>query len=174
MLPIAEDLGVIPPGVRETLAELGICSTKVIPWERHWDTDQSYIPLSAYSPLSTCCLSTHDSQTLALWWENAPEEAKLFAHSLGLPYKSPLSPHERKQILSACHNSSSLFHIDLLQEYLALFPELVHPTLEQERINVPGTVSPTNWAYRLVPSLEQLKAHRALKKTLSDILQSEK
>lgn len=172
MLPIAEDLGVIPPEVRICLSDLGICGTKVICWEKEWEGDQSFTPLSSYNPLSTCCLSTHDSETFSLWWQNTPEDARLFADLLGLSYHSPLSPQNRKTILKACHKASSLFHINLLQEYLALFPELIHATLEQERINVPGTISQSNWTYRFRISLEKLSHHEGLKKELLSILKS--
>ena len=37
MLPIAEDLGVVPPFVKQCLAEMGICGTKVMRWERKWE-----------------------------------------------------------------------------------------------------------------------------------------
>ena len=36
MLPIGEDLGNIPDGVRPCLCDLGICGTKVMRWERRW------------------------------------------------------------------------------------------------------------------------------------------
>lgn len=67
MLPIAEDLGVVLPVMRETLTKMGICGTKVMRWERNWDGDKSFIPFQNYNPLSLTTVSTHDSETLALW-----------------------------------------------------------------------------------------------------------
>src|SRR6185369_5047915 len=64
MLPIAEDLGEVPPSVRTTLAELGICGTKVIRWERKYDQGGAFIPFKDYPALSMTTVSTHDSETL--------------------------------------------------------------------------------------------------------------
>lgn len=36
MLPIGEDLGVVPSETRHCLSALGICGTKVMRWERKW------------------------------------------------------------------------------------------------------------------------------------------
>jgi hypothetical protein len=36
---IAEDLGSIPPFVRESMARLDLPGLKVLRWERHWDRD---------------------------------------------------------------------------------------------------------------------------------------
>lgn len=170
MLPIAEDLGIVPIEVRHCLEELGICGTKVLRWERNWETDRSFIPFEEYTPVSLACVSTHDSETLALWWRDLPEEARSFAHFMGMHYKSELGTSQRKKILEECHRANSLFHINLLQEYLALFPELVWEVPEQERINIPGELLPTNWTYRFRPSLEELHSHEKLKEQMHHLL----
>ncbi len=162
MLPIAEDLGTIPREVRPILKELGICRTCVIRWQKHWDHDHSYIPFSEYEPLSLTCVSTQDSEPLGLWWAQFPEETIPFAEMLRIPYQVPLSPENRLMILQKAHLTPSYFHINLLQEYLALFPELVSNQPEEERINVPGTILSTNWTYRILPSVEELLAHEPL------------
>lgn len=162
LLPMAEDLGTIPQEVRTTLKELGICSTKVIRWERRWKQDQSYIPYAEYEPLSLTTVSTHDIDTLQLWWKSSPSEAIPFAHFKHWTYHPDLSREEHISILRDAHQTPSHFHINLLQEYLALFPELVSPNPEEERINVPGTLLPTNWTYRFRPFVEELISHRPL------------
>ena len=58
------------------------------------------------------------------------------------------------QILYDSHHSGSLFHINLLQEYLSLFNDLVDEDPEKERLNLPGTINETNWCYRYKPSVE--------------------
>lgn len=172
MLPIAEDLGTVPTEVRDCLQTLGICGTKVMRWERLWEKDQSFIPLKDYPALSLTCLSTHDSETLSLWWRDAPEESKAFADFKGWTYTPTLSFEQRREILWDSHHTPSLFHINLLQEYLALFPELIWPKPEDERINVPGQVLSTNWVYRFRPSLEEITSHQELKKTMQFILKN--
>lgn len=170
MLPVAEDLGALFPAVREVLHELGICGTRVMRWERRWLSDQSFIPGDLYDPLSMTTVSTHDSETLALWWRNQPQEAKKFALEKGWTYAPEMAPDQRKQILRDSHHTASLFHVNLLSEYLALFPELVWPNPEDERINIPGTVQATNWTYRLRVSLEELTSHQKLKDSIKEIL----
>lgn len=162
MLPIAEDLGMVPDEVRTSLKKLGICGTKVIPWERDWLHGKAYIPVSAYDPLSISTVSTHDSETLALWWRQRPEEAALWMSTRGGYYTPTISPEARFAILRESHYSGSLFHSNLLHETLALFPELVGSDPERERINLPGTIGDHNWTYRFVPSVEELLAHPEL------------
>lgn len=170
LLPIAEDLGTIPEEVGPTLREFGIPGTKVIRWERRWDTDKSYIPYQDYEPLSLTTLSTPDSEPLSLWWQNCPEEAIPFAHFKQWDYRPTLNSAERKELLFDAHHTASLFHINLLSEYLSLFPELSWETPAQERINIPGTLLPTNWTYRFRPTLEELLAHSGLREAVSEIV----
>ncbi len=170
MLPIGEDLGVVPEGVRPCLRELGICGTKVMRWERDWDGDRSFIPGTDYPPESLTTISTHDSHTLAQWWDECPDEARDYADAQGWPWSSELNIDERKSILSDSHNSASLFHINLLGEYLALVPELVWPNAKDERINVPGTVNSKNWSYRTRSYLEEIVENEALAEAIRDVL----
>jgi 4-alpha-glucanotransferase len=60
------------------------------------------------------------------------------------------------------HRSSSIWHINLLQEYLNLFPELSWSTPDDERINIPGVVLDRNWSYRFRPTIAQITNHEAL------------
>ncbi len=170
MLPIGEDLGLIPHFVRECMESLGICGTKIMRWERNWEKDGSFYLIDEYPPVSMTSVSTHDSETLALWWRNREDEAKAYANFKGWDYQGELSFAQRAEILWDSHHTSSLFHINLLPEYLALFPELVHEAIEEERINIPGVVLPENWTYRLRPSLEELLTHGPLKDMMQKIL----
>ncbi len=167
LLPMSEDLGTIPKEVYPILKNLGICGVKVVRWQTK---EGRYIPFSEYEPLSMTTLSTHDMDTLELWWKKYPSEAVPFAEFMGWAYHPILSSNQRLKILHAAHHTPSIFHINLLQEYLALFPELVWPNTEDERINVPGTTLPTNWTYRFRPSLEELAAHKGLAEAFSSIV----
>lgn len=170
MLPIGEDLGTVPPEVRLSLKELGICGTKVMRWERMWNEDKRFIDPSYYSPISMTTVSTHDSETLQLWWTNQPDEAKEFCKFKNWIYTTPLSTHQQIEILRDSHRSGSLFHINLLQEYLTIFPELRWPTPEDERINIPGTISKRNWSYKFKPSVEEIISHQGLAKVLDQVI----
>ncbi len=149
MLPIGEDLGSIPEKAHEILREFEVPGTKVFRWQT--------IPYDQYDPISLTTVSTHDSETLAMWWEDTHDEK--------------LSHEKRLEILKENHATPSYFHINLLNEYLALFPDLIHHPDAEERINVPGYLLDTNWTYRYIPSLEDLNQHEDLKKMLRSIIQ---
>jgi 4-alpha-glucanotransferase len=156
MLPIGEDLGVIPPEVRKNMKELGICGTKVIRWERYYEDDASFIPPRSFIPESMSTVSTHDSEPLMLWWKENKADAELYAREKGWKWTPELTNAAKAEILTESHRSGSLFHINLLSEYLALFPEMVAADPQQERINIPGKILPTNWAYRFVPTVKEI------------------
>lgn len=162
MLPIGEDLGTIPPEVRVCLREMGICGTKVMRWERAWHEDGRYLSINTYPRESMTTVSTHDSETLTLWWAHQSQEARLLAAQKCWIYVVPLSEQYLFEILRDSNHTTSLFHINLLNEYLALFPEMVWPDPKMERINIPGTISNANWSYRLRPSVEEIVNHREL------------
>lgn len=156
LLPIAEDLGVIPNEVRALLKEYGIPGTKVMRWERYWDKGGGVIPPKEYPICSLTTVSTHDSETLGAWWEKEN--------------KRPLDDKTRFSLLKESHQSGSLFHINLLGEYLALFKDLVYNQNDQERINIPGQINTTNWRYRTKPLLEEIISHQGLKSAMKNLL----
>lgn len=168
MLPIAEDLGTVSNSIRQSLTDLGICGTKVIRWEK--TNSEHFIDLLDYNPVSMTTVSTHDSDTLETWWTSNPEEAKPYAKSKGWEWGSSLSYNQRKEILRDSHHSSSLFHINLIGEYLALFEDFVWENPQDERINLPGTISDHNWTYRIRPSVENFTTYEPLKKIIREIL----
>ncbi len=170
ILPIGEDLGVVPPSVKKCLSELGICGTRMMRWERRWDTDGGFIPANEYHPESMTTVSTHDSNTIQLWWRHFPKEARLFCEFKKWDYRPFLDKERHREILWDSHHSTSLFHINLLQEYLALFPELISPNPNDERINIPGKILETNWTYRFRPSIEQLIEHAELSQMLKNLI----
>lgn len=170
MLPIGEDLGIVPPEVRTCLSALGICGTRVMRWERKWKEDSQFILIEDYPIDSMTTVSTHDSEPLQLWWKAHPMESQMFANFKGWSYQPQLSREHHREILWDSHHSASLFHINPLQEYLALIPGLSWPNPEDERINVPGVVFDANWRYRLRPTLEELMAQTSLKHLMQELI----
>ena len=55
-------------------------------------------------------------------------------------------------------------------ERIVDFPELVWENPDDERINVPGTISPTNWTYRVRPTVEEILAHEGLAEEVKKLL----
>jgi len=173
MLPIGEDLGAPPSFVRPVMEKLGIPGTKIFRRYRNWKTDRSFIPYSEYPPISIASVSTHDIETLSLWWRNFPDEAREYSDFKGWEYKETLPLNYRREILHDIHHCNSLFHANLLQEYLALTPDLTWDNPEDERINIPGTESSLNWTYRFKLPLERLTQDTALKQEIRNVVTSE-
>ncbi|MFA6915695.1 MAG: 4-alpha-glucanotransferase [Parachlamydiales bacterium] len=170
MLPIGEDLGAVPPNIKACLGRLGICGTKVMRWERDWDGDKHYLSGKEYSPLSLSTISTHDSEPLRQWWRDFPEEAKAYCKMKRWDWGMKITPEQQWQLLADSHKSNSLFHINLLSEYLEVFPDMAWQAPEQSRINTPGIVSEKNWSVRIKPSVEEIVEHRGLKAALKKLL----
>lgn len=171
MLPIGEDLGIVPPTVRACLQALGICGTKVMRWEREWETTKAFTRVENYPLASMTTVSTHDNEPLQLWWKTNQEEARDFASFKGWEYQPTLSREHHLQILWDSHHSNSLFHINLLQEYLALIPGMTWPDPEDERINVPGIYCDKNWSYRFRPTVEEMISNPTLQHTIQNLIQ---
>ena len=74
---IGEDLGIVPPGFRERMANRRIFSMRIVAFEKQ---DGVMAELDAYPPDSLACLSTHDIAPLEAWWVG--DEVAL-RHTLG-------------------------------------------------------------------------------------------
>jgi 4-alpha-glucanotransferase len=141
---IAEDLGVIPPFVRETLARVGIPGYKVVRWEkRAFGPQGEFIKPAEYQKISVATTGTHDTETLAQWWEQIEqEERKQFSRALGLDsagLKSELDLATLDQVLSAIYAAPSELVVTPIQDLFGW----------KDRINVPGTITSSNWSWRL-------------------------
>jgi len=168
MLPIGEDLGTVPDKVHRTLEEMGICGTKFL---MSLKVRKTLNTPYEFTPFSLTTVSTHDSPTLDLWWRDYPEEVQVYAKIKNWKIGPTFTQEQRIDILHESHHSSSLFHINLLQEYLALFPELTWENIDDERINHPGIISDKNWNIRHRVPVEEIVAHEGLKKIIKhDIL----
>ncbi len=164
MLPIAEDLGLVPKEIKECIRKLGIPGTKVPRWEK--TTNGVFIDLQKYPSISMTTLSTHDSETFINWWQQYPEEAKFMAESLGWQYRMYLGKERNKTIIQLSHQSNSLFHINLLQDYFSLIPDFLWSGSRGERINIPGKVGIRNWLYRYKPTVEKIVSNASLNKLI--------
>jgi 4-alpha-glucanotransferase len=138
---IAEDLGVVPDFVRESLARLGIPGFRVFRWERYWHTEgQPFIDPLDYPVVSVATSGTHDTETMMVWWESAKESERQQVRALRTMRSLAADEVvERDHLLQALMASAS---------QLALFP--VQDVFGwRERINEPATVNDSNWTFRL-------------------------
>ena len=156
---IAEDLGTIPDFVRETMARLGLPGYRVMRWERFWDEPgQPFINPAEYPARSVATTGTHDTETLAAWWQAAgrgEREAALTVtatawreSAAGVPDSDHLPATVRDALLEALFASGS----DLLT--LPIQDVFGWP----DRINVPALVDQRNWTWRLPWPVDRLDA----------------
>lgn len=144
---IAEDLGLVPDFVRHSLARLQVPGCKVLRWERDWHAPgHPFIDPRTYPPVSAAMTGTHDTETLAGWWTNAPHEERVallsLLHSAGRGSFDPSSTWSSElhaAILGLMRESGSDEVFFPIQDVSGWF----------DRINVPGTVGDHNWTWKL-------------------------
>ncbi len=62
---VGEDLGSVPPGLRDRLAEAGLLGCAVLQFEKE---DNRFHPPATYRPTTLASFGTHDTPTLRGWW----------------------------------------------------------------------------------------------------------
>ena len=138
---IAEDLGVVPDFVRESLARLGVPGYKVFRWERRWhDPGQPFKDPAEYPAASVATSGTHDTEPMVIWWETAPDEERNAVQAL---------PALRDRLAAA----GGVYDALLETLYASGSDLLILPIQDlfgwRDRINQPATVSESNWTWRL-------------------------
>jgi 4-alpha-glucanotransferase len=172
MLVCAEDLGAVPDCVPDVLQELDILGLKIERWARDWAVSgQPYQDPANYPRLSVCSSASHDSSTLAGWWEESGTDLGYYCETIGLDTSSAkLTPEIAAYILKRLLLSNSLLAIFPIQDYMTLVAGYTPEDPEQERINIPGTLDDTNWTWKMPVSLEDLQADKSLVQALSSLL----
>ncbi|NQV99233.1 MAG: 4-alpha-glucanotransferase [Rhodospirillales bacterium] len=192
-LIVGEDLGNVPDGLRNALAQSGILGCRVAFFERNWKTDKAFIDAADYTPLALASITTHDLPTLVGWWsgidinwrlelEEITEEqagveiaqrtedrnnfAKLVGFSNPTPLSRELSPHNKRDLILSAYT----FLAETQSLLLAVQIEDVLALSEQP--NLPGTVSDhPNWRRRLPQSTSEIAGLPMLKE-ISRIMQA--
>lgn len=177
MLVCAEDLGAVPNCVPEVLEELKILALRIERWTRTWSQEgQPYIPAMEYPRLSVCTTSCHDTSSLRGLWSEEGFDRSFYWKHLGQTDDAPttLGPDSVYTILDHLFGSNSLLAIPPLQDYLALGTRWLPVNPDEERVNIPGTVGPHNWAWRMPCSVEDLSAEDALNETITELVAARK
>jgi len=167
LFPIGEDIAHQIRHIQQSLIALAIPGTRILLWQKQ---ENSFLPYKEYPPCSLTTISTHDTEPLIEWWHNHPNYVDQFCIFKNWKRDRLLSLERRQQILYDSHHTASLFHINLLQEYLHLEPALQSFPIGRERINLPGTISDDNWMYRcpcLTQDLYQPNFMKKIEKILS-------
>jgi 4-alpha-glucanotransferase len=157
---VAEDLGTVPDFLRESLDELGVPGYKVFRWERAWKVaGQPFLDPHRYPPTSVATTGTHDTDTVADWWDDAlPAEREAVLALPGL---------RRAAVSGDALSARQAFDGNLRDALLRLLYEsrsnlLLLPIQDifgwRDRINTPATVSDANWTWRLPWPLDTMDA----------------
>jgi 4-alpha-glucanotransferase len=164
---IAEDLGTVPPGLRDGLAARCMLGMRVLPFER--DADGAFVPPRDWDAQAVAMTGTHDTPTVVGWWRGRdldwrerlggrPDRIARERDKAGLwtmlgedgppPADAPLDT-----ILSAVAEAPAPLAIVPVEDLLGL----------EEQPNLPGTVDThPNWRRRLPGETGALLARRAV------------
>ncbi len=188
-LVIGEDLGTVPPGVRETMQQMGVLAYRLFYFEKHWDGDQAFKTPGELYPDALVAASTHDLPTLVGFWRGTdldlrsrlqlfPTEAQREAQIVG-------RSEDRARLLMALEREGLLpeemaVHPVSVPEMTPALAQAIHQYLarsparvllaqaedmlgEAEQANLPGTVdSHPNWQRKLSLDLEEWPADERL------------
>jgi 4-alpha-glucanotransferase len=181
VLIIGEDLGTVPPQVRENLAHFGIFSYRLFFFEK--DELGGFNPAESYPPFALAAVSTHDLPTLAGFWTDQDilirNELGMFPSEAQFRLALQKRKEEKEKIIQRLATSGFLSEelTNTSKIYAELTAELHNAIigfllstpaklaiLSQEDLfkdarqqNVPGTVSEhPNWSTKMSYSLEEL------------------
>lgn len=187
-LLIGEDLGVVPPYVRPALHDLGILGFRI----PHWEVDYSnglLFPPESFDRLSLATWATHDHPPIKCLWrdlrglamgdpatmerlnkkpgdrdviDGAKWEYHRVCQQIGLEKTEP--PQEFNEtvhlkLLEGLFRTNSALAIVMITDLLGT----------EQRFNVPGSVSTSNWSNRLTRKISRLKSDPDLQSLLHKI-----
>jgi glycogen debranching enzyme GlgX/4-alpha-glucanotransferase len=192
-LVIGEDLGTVPEGLRDTLAEAKLLSYRVLPFER--EPDKSFIPPSAYPRLAWACVATHDLPPLAGWWDGVDIDERLTLELI-TPSEAETARGERTADRRALVEALALAGLadpafdaagaltpalaGAIHAYAAKTPSVLAIAQvedlagEREAVNLPGTDRERpNWRRRVAEPIETLFGTPAAR-AIMDALRAER
>ena len=145
---VAEDLGIVPDFVRESLARLKLPGYKVFRWEREWHQEgQPFKDPIGYPACAVATSGTHDTEPLAEWLQSAPAEERrqlLAVPSVARYLKDSTPPFDA--LLRSLLDAGSAIAIIPLQDVFGW----------TDRINTPALVSDENWTWRVRWQVDRL------------------
>ena len=167
---IAEDLGTVPDFVRASLARMAIPGYCVFRWERHWhDEGRPFRDPSHYPPLSVAASGTHDTEPVAVWWDNAGEMERRQVSELPSVQRVTAGADLTHRRFDATVRDTLLEILFAAASDLLLVP-IQDAFGWRDRINEPATVGDVNWTYRLpwlVDTLDGVAEARERKEALA-------
>jgi 4-alpha-glucanotransferase len=158
---VGEDLGTVPDGFRETMADWGIFSYRVMLFER--DHDGSFLPADRYAPNALVTFNTHDLASFAGWKSSHDLATK---RALGLdPGESDEARRHAHWALQERLQAHGIARDDFLGvvQFLSdtasrMLAIALDDILElRDQPNIPGTIDEhPNWRRRLPVTVEDI------------------
>jgi 4-alpha-glucanotransferase len=148
---VAEDLGVVPDFVRESMARLQVPGCKVFRWERDWQTPgQPFVDPTEYPACSVATTGTHDTEPMVTWWRHASLDERCAV--LALPLVAERVAGETD--VAALNEMPVVLRDAFVEVVVAARSDTVILPVQDvfgwsERINVPAVVDDLNWTWRL-------------------------
>jgi 4-alpha-glucanotransferase len=157
MLACGEDLGMIPACVPDVMHDLQILSLEI---ERMPKQPDREFGNPAEAPwLSVSTTSTHDMDTIRLWWEENPARSQRYYNQvLQMDGKAPSECDPELCYAILRHNLAavSMLVVFPLQDWLSIDVATRRADAAKERINIPA--NPRHyWRYRMHLTVEELK-----------------
>ena len=126
---------------------------KVLRWEREWNTPgRPFRDPSSYPPLSLATTGTHDTETIAEWWDEADADERRQAvawpalRAAGCDPAAAFDDRLRDGLLQTLFASHSNLVVVPVQDIFGW----------RDRINTPAVVDDINWRWRLPWPIEML------------------
>lgn len=186
-LVAGEDLGTLPEGFRERMADANIMSYRLMMFERY--ASGLFRRPATYPRVAVATFGTHDLPSLRRWWHGQDLE---FRRTRGLSAAAEAEQEvqhrhtDRELLIAALHdqqliNDDTLDDFDALvvavERFLARTPSalmMANPTDmlgEAVQINVPGTVSEhPNWRHRFRLPVDALQADPLIRRIAAAIV----
>jgi 4-alpha-glucanotransferase len=141
---IAEDLGVVTPGVEWLRDGFALPGMKILQFAFDGDAANPYLPVNFKGRRWVVYTGTHDNATtLGWWWQLDQESRQRVEQTLGTAVQAP-----GWQLAELALNSRADLAVVPLQDLLELGDEA--------RFNTPGTAS-GNWSWRLQQPIASLE-----------------
>jgi 4-alpha-glucanotransferase len=150
---IAEDLGLVTDEVRALRDSCGFPGMKILQFAFGTDGSHEFLPHNC-GPQVVMYTGTHDNDTARGWWDNAPARERAYCAD----YLGCTADDVHWAMLRVASQSVARWVVFPLQDVLGLGSE--------HRMNLPGTLGGSNWAWRfaweqLSPPLAQRLARLA-------------
>jgi 4-alpha-glucanotransferase len=170
LLICGEDLGMLPDCVEPILDQLRILTLEIQQMPKQQGFEFAHLEANPYRSVAT--ISTHDMQTLRLWWNDNPEQRqRYYVTMLQKEGRAPeqLPAYLAEEIIARHLYCPSMLCVLQLQDWLAMDSELRAKNIRNERINVPS--DPYNqWKWRMHITIEQLIAADRYNKKLKTMI----